>query len=255
MGAFTILEMMIVIGIIGFLAAISLPHLAGMTKASGMTTALRQMLEDVNFARQKALLTRSEVDMVFVPYGIFTLPTTTNLAPSALLTNLNSHQGGAYALYAQRSVGDQPGQPHPRYLTDWRYLPQGFFFYFPQLTNSTFAQTIVVSNTITGLSNGWNVTSFPSNYYPFPSTSATNSYLYLPCISFAPSGQLTTNGDVFILLGAGGMNPVLDPNQNNSPFTLAPMWNETPPGNAITNANFIHIDWLTGRAKIEHNQF
>jgi hypothetical protein len=30
---------------------------------------------------------------------------------------------------------------------------------------------------------------------------------------------------------------------------------ETPPGNVTNNPNLIHIDWLTGRARIERNQF
>jgi len=32
------------------------------------------------------------------------------------------------ALYADRSIGDQPGRSSPRYLTQWRTLPEGVFF-------------------------------------------------------------------------------------------------------------------------------
>ena len=65
--AFTVLEMLVVITIIGFLAALALPHLPGMTKANAMTTALQQLLSDTALARQLALSHRTTVYMVFVP--------------------------------------------------------------------------------------------------------------------------------------------------------------------------------------------
>ena len=48
--------------------------------------------------------------------------------------NLLAHQYGAYALASLRSVGDQPGQANPQYLTEWKPLPDGVFiapFKFP----------------------------------------------------------------------------------------------------------------------------
>src|SRR5580693_3617229 len=45
--AFTLLEMMLVIAIIGIIAALALPHVGGMGQANSMTTATRQLLEDV----------------------------------------------------------------------------------------------------------------------------------------------------------------------------------------------------------------
>lgn len=48
---------------------------------------------------------------------------TTNVAAN----NVVGGQLTSYALYSPRSVGDQPGQSTPLYLTDWRSLPDGAF--------------------------------------------------------------------------------------------------------------------------------
>src|SRR5262249_48980535 len=45
----------------------------------------------------------------------------------ALGDRLKSGQYTSYALFAERTVGDQPGRPRPRYLTSWRTLPEGAF--------------------------------------------------------------------------------------------------------------------------------
>jgi hypothetical protein len=122
------------------------------------------------------------------------------------------------------------------------------------LTNQYFSQQLITTNTTTGLTNYWNVNAFSSEPFPFPSTyNGTN--VYLPYFGFAPNGQLTTNGgDVYILVSTGSL--LIPTDQNNNPqFYPKPTWTEQPMGNVTNNPNIIHVDWLTGRAKIEHNQF
>jgi prepilin-type N-terminal cleavage/methylation domain-containing protein len=256
---FTLLELMLVVGIIGLMAAMALPHLSGFTKGNAMAAATRQLLDDVALARQRALVNRSMVCMVFSPAPNFW---TTNLYFNTQITNLFSHQYSAYALVSMRTVGDQPGKSNVHYLTDWKYLPQGVYISPFQFTNmQSLTNWVYTTNTLAG-TNGlpWPIVAFPTNIlFPFPSTytnyNATGSSSnYLPYIGFTPSGQLTAGVDQFIMLTSGSIFYPMGQNgapQWTSPANLA----ETPPGNATNNPNLVHIDWLTARARIERNQF
>ena len=262
--AFTILELMLVVGIIGLMAAMALPHLSGFTKGSAMTAATRQLLDDVGLARQRALVNRSMVCMVFLPPNFWTNDTTP-LFSNSLMTSLVGHQYSAYALISMRTVGDQPGVSNAHYLTDWKFLPQGVYIYPFQLTNSQATNWVWTTNTTANQFNLWNVSGFHTNIlFPFPSTFSTfnniNNYNHLPYIGFTASGQLATNADQFIMLSSGSIFYPLDVNgnpqwQTGTTTANAPLPVETPPGNAFSNPNLIHIDWLTARARIERNQF
>jgi Tfp pilus assembly protein FimT len=260
--AFTILELMLVVGIIGLMAALALPHLSGFTKGNAMTAATRQLLDDVGLARQRALVNRSMVCMVFLPPNFWTNDTTP-LFSNSLMTSLVGHQYSAYALISMRTVGDQPGKSNVHYLTDWKYLPQGVYIYPFQLTNSQATNWVWTINTTigpTGQSNAWNVSGFHTDIqFPFPSTfTATVNSNNLPYLGFTANGQLATNADQFIMLSSGSIFYPLDVNGNpqwTPGVPNAPLPVETPPGNAFSNPNLIHIDWLTARARIERNQF
>ena len=162
--AFTILELMLVVGIIGLMAAMALPHLSGFTKGSAMTAATRQLLDDVGLARQRALVNRSMVCMVFLPPNFWTNDTTP-LFSNSLMTSLVGHQYSAYALISMRTVGDQPGVSNAHYLTDWKFLPQGVYIYPFQLTNSQATNWVWTTNTTANQFNLWNVSGFHTNIY------------------------------------------------------------------------------------------
>ena len=247
--AFTVLEMMVVITIIGFLAAVALPHLPGMTRANSMTTAVQQLLGDCALARQLAMSHRSTVYMVFMPP--YSAAASRPLNETNSYNSLLAHQYGAYALVSLRSVGDQPGLPHPQYLTEWKALPDGVFI-APWKFASISPVMATATNTLTGQTNAFQIYPFPQVQIPFPAidaVTASGAVPALPCIGFSPLGQLTTNGDEYIPLDRGRVQyPV------GAAALIAGTPIETPSGNATNNCNIIHLDWLTARAKIERNQ-
>jgi prepilin-type N-terminal cleavage/methylation domain-containing protein len=244
---FTVLELLVVVAIIGFLAALAMPALSGMNKSNSMTAATQQLAASVSLARQLALRNRSTVYMVFVSPGAF--PATPPALPpngAAAYNNLQTHQYSAYALASLRSVGDQPGRPNPQYLTAWKTLPDGVFI--PTYMFGGPAQTITSTNTLANKINAFNVPPFNQDLqFPFPTANGPSTYL--PYIGFSPQGQLTTNVDVFIPLARGSVRFL--PTSGGA-YAAAPL--ESPTGNSVNDCNMIHIDCQTGRAKLERNQ-
>jgi prepilin-type N-terminal cleavage/methylation domain-containing protein len=252
--AFTLLELMLVIAIIGFIAALTLPHVAGFGQANSMVTATRQLLDDVALARQRAMVNRSTVYMVFLPPMFWNSPPFSLIPYSQQVSNLVMHQYSAYALISLATVGDQPGQHHPQYVTDWRVLPSGVFiapFGFT-ITNET--AYITTTNTLAGTTvvsaiQPWNWLNMP-----FPSLYSTNTYMPLPCIGFTPQGSLTTPfTNQYIALARGSIFYPTD--TNGIPLFEAPIVTEVPPENDVRNPNLIEIDWMTARATQVQNQF
>ena len=264
--AFTLLELMLVIAIIGFIAAMALPHVAGFGQANSMVTATRQVQDDVALARQRAMVNRSTVYMVFLPPMFWNDPDYVANMSSQQVTNLMMHQYSAYALISLATVGDQPGQHHPQYITDWRVLPSGVFFAPWEFTLNNPGTNIFTTNTLAGtiipntifpwggLTNGV-INGGPK--FPFPSLYATNSSgLPLPYIAFTPQGTLTTSGVhqyEYIALARGSIFYPTD--TNGVPQFAPPNLAEAPPGNDIHNPNLIQIDSLTARPTLIQNQF
>jgi prepilin-type N-terminal cleavage/methylation domain-containing protein len=253
-GAFTLLELLVVMSIIGFLAALTLPHVGGFNRANSVAAASRQLVDDVARARNRALANRSTVYMVFVPSYSDVYQSVrqevTQVTPQ--LTNLLGHQFMSYALLSARTVGDQPGQHYPHYLTEWQTLPSGIFVWPWQFSPETRGVTISTTNTSSGTSNADFVYSLPTNSFPFPSISAGTS-MNLPYIAFTPQGTLMTPTNQYIVLTRGSIFYAQDTNGNYLPGP--PNVVETPPGNETNNPCLIKIDWLTARASIVQNNF
>src|SRR5688572_23019639 len=126
--AFTLVELLVVMAIIGVLAAIGLPAMRGIGAGNDVSAAIRQLMDDLSYARLKAMNERTTVYVVFMsPQILQPNPAWSSLEQKKEVARHARLQFTSYALFTRRSLGDQPGADRPRYITDWRTLPQGTF--------------------------------------------------------------------------------------------------------------------------------
>jgi prepilin-type N-terminal cleavage/methylation domain-containing protein len=261
--AFTLLELLTVIAIIGIMAAIALPTLRGL-KPNTAGSATRQLLDAVSHARQLALGMRTTVYMVFVPPSFFNDNTykasygSWSAADQALAKSLLDKQMVGYNYVTLRSIGDQPGVSYPQYLDRWRTLPAGAYVSLEKFSNSTVPVLKIQTNGVTAYNvyafNWTNNIPFPSERTP-PHTSA-QPYTWLPYIAFDGTGQLVYgNGQgetqpEFIPITQG---TVAIPRDRDTKEALAQPVSviESPVGNTTSNFTLVFVDQLTGRARIE----
>ncbi len=107
--AFTLIEMLTVIVIVGIILAVGIPALTSLMKSGGMNAATRQVANSLTLARQYAITKRTNVRVVF-PYSD-TTGGGTNLAP----------------LYQSYTVVAINGTT-PNYISKWEHLPLGTVF-------------------------------------------------------------------------------------------------------------------------------
>jgi prepilin-type N-terminal cleavage/methylation domain-containing protein len=233
--AFTLLELLVVIGLIAVLATLALPAIKAIGTSNAMAAANRQLADDLGLARLKAINERTTVYVVFIPAffpaEISLLLNTTPAADLDALTNCINGQLTSYALFTERRVGEQPGQKFPRYLTEWRSLPEGIFIptnkFTADYTNPNAPHPVVHAFAFT-------------NLFPFPVE--TNLQRNLPFIAFDSQGRLVSGRDEIIPLTRGSL--FFNPDQ-----TLDVV--QTPPNEFMVNFNHLRINWLTGRVKVE----
>src|SRR5882757_4378658 len=111
--AFTLIELLTVIAIVGILAALLAPVLKNFSKPDVTVAATRQMLDDVGRARQLAITERSTVYMIFIPtnfYGGLVNTTPWGQLPlavrqSTVVTQLYGAQWNGYMMVSLRDVG------------------------------------------------------------------------------------------------------------------------------------------------------
>jgi prepilin-type N-terminal cleavage/methylation domain-containing protein len=274
--AFTLLELLVVISILGILAALTVPVIKNFGKSGATITGTRQMLDAVARARQLAMSQRTTVYMVFVPTncwvdtaGNFPNPWWNNLAPAlrTAVTNLADRQLSGYTYVAYGAVGDQPGQHAWHYLEPWRSLPEGTFVALRKFVLSPTNYYTITDPIDPG--RFFNVYGFHTNdTIPFPTEKGSNTFatrINLPYVAFNYLGQLTFDGqglaerDECIPLASGsifvGRNPDTKACILGPPVPGSPDVQEVPPGNSTNlSYNIIHVDRLTGRAVLEFHK-
>ena len=253
--------MLVVITILGILAALVVPAIKNIGKADAALGSSREMLDAVGHARQLAISHHTTVYMIFVPTNFWAPPVTssvtwTNFLPAdrlASVVNLCDKQLSGYTYAAYGALGDQPGQHAWHYLEPWHSLPSGSFI--AQWKFGPRGQANPIVNHVTGAT--YPVQGFDTAPIPFPSedyaTLAPSQPLpEVPCIAFNYLGQLVSGQDEYIPLAQGTVMPARTVNKNLQ--LGSPDVTETPPGNSVNVFNLVQIDWLTGRAVLRNQK-
>jgi len=244
--AFTIIELLVVLAIIGLLTVIGIPMMKGIGRSNVMASATRQLMDDLALARHKAMVGRTTVHVVFVPEAAALNPNVASQVYEpdySLYMRLRTESYASYALFAERTPGDQPGQPTKRYLTKWKSLPEGVF-----IATSDFEPLAVFTNK-----------PFERVNFPVPSVGKWPTVcpnIAMPHVAFDRNGRLVRgygntvtpaaeNEDIWLTRGS----ILVAYDANGKPEALPPR--EDPPGNWLTNYNRIVIDSVTGRARIK----
>jgi prepilin-type N-terminal cleavage/methylation domain-containing protein len=254
--AFSLVELLVVMAIIALLASVGLPAMRGIGKSNRINAATRQMLDDLSYARLRAINSRSTVYMVFAPTNVVDrLMGETDTSARRQLTNLFSAPYTTYALLTKRTVGDQPGRDSPRYLTDWRRLPDGIVLPGYKFVNPPSSSDPRLQGTVPWYERREYAAGFDyvtnavgRGGLPFPvagSYDPSPPFLRLPVIGFDSKGQLLSGEDEILPLAEGSIFFKPDSSGRLSVPDLV----LKPPKN-WTNT-FIRVNWLTGRATLE----
>lgn len=158
--AFTLVELLVVVGIIATLLVLVVPAFTGLGRGQSMRSSVAQLRSTLALARQWSITRNEKTYVIFPDDGSY------NPAKNAVMA-LRS-----YAVWAEKSG----------YISEWRYLPPGIVFDSTEPTASS------LFNTTT------------DRVFPvaFPSNGAPSVSMY--CIAFTPNGRLNQAGGTTLRL-------------------------------------------------------
>jgi len=248
--AFTLMELLVVLAIIGILAAVALPAMKGMQKSNVMVSATRQMIDDLARARATAIRERTTVHVVFVPPTVATMTPSPAQDKGGLIdrkqwTNLLSGPFTRYAIFADRTVGDQPGQPRQRYIGEWRQLPEGVTiaeWEFVDVGGAVWDNTPITDRPLKFDDIVFPTASGTKYRVPHVAFDATGALLV-----YNSSGVRVLEDEVISLARASVLVVRNEMTRELIDFNVR----ESPPNNSKDNFNRVRIDALTGRARAE----
>jgi prepilin-type N-terminal cleavage/methylation domain-containing protein len=130
---FTLVEMVVVLAIAIALMAIMLPALKGLRGDKYSLSARTQLIADFNNARLEAINGGSPVYVVFMPkltkenFEDMSDAEKTYFQKNKLANQQLGGQLVSYAFFAEYALGDNLGQPSRRWVSDWKFLPEGAY--------------------------------------------------------------------------------------------------------------------------------
>lgn len=172
--AFTLVEMLVVMGIISLLLVAVIPAVNSLSKSNGRKAAIGNLLGAIEQTRMEAIKSGQATYVVFPVFS-----------GGTALATLDRYHYKSYAIFE-----DDPAKPGtPKQLTPWRTLPTGVSFRASQAS----------TRAVPDLANSAALT--PAETFSFtPDTKATVSYY---CIKFNADGEVEapvpTNGPVVLL--------------------------------------------------------
>jgi prepilin-type N-terminal cleavage/methylation domain-containing protein len=279
--AFTLLELLVVVAIIGLIAGITAPAIKGMSQGKTLSSGHQQLTDDLNRARQEALRLRTTVYVVFAPTNVWQARARLDQEVEAMIEqqriapqrfrdqarrtfeNIALGAYHSYAILVEREIGAQPGRQHTRYLgPGWQQLPDGVILsprlFFPGPFNVNDRRENVIHQ-------------LPLRDFRFPLAEFPGDTLpSIPMrfIAFGPDGRLAVDemnrvwkdtinnrpelalpplSEIALAVGQGSVFIARDANGRIDPNT-PPDLVETPRDNSVNNR--VIVSSLTGRSRI-----
>jgi prepilin-type N-terminal cleavage/methylation domain-containing protein len=136
--AFTLVELLAVIGIMGLLAAVGVPALKGLTGSGGRKQALSQVISALEIARNTAISTGTNAAVIF-PHDGFTA---TGVDPATY-----KFRSMAIVSYFDTTIATNTNSniPFEKLISSWIVLPQGISFLPAYLKTNTPTNMISVT--------------------------------------------------------------------------------------------------------------
>jgi len=249
---FTLVELMMVVGLMLLVLKLMLPSLKGLMGGTVGSAARYQLIGGLNSARTMALQNGFPVYMVFMP--LFSEVGGDSDDRDAYLgvegNSMLAEQSISYAIYAEYLPGDQPTDPSKQWLTDWKRLPAGFYFAAEDLAkirdsaNASGEENILKFN---NLKNGHSRGS-PDEFENF-----VERKMRLPYLMYNSRGEMAARGkpgevrgrDCFFKLTEGGVLPARDV---NGTYSLEDADREDPLVAEKKKHVWLSINGFTGRA-------
>jgi prepilin-type N-terminal cleavage/methylation domain-containing protein len=234
--AFTLIEMLVVLIIIVLLTTLALPNIRGNLESRAINGACNQLMNDLAFARQKAISMRGTVAIVFLTDAVQSLNPSgpgMNDEERAALKRLQAGAFTHYALFAFRRVGEQPGTQSAGYISEWKTLPEKTFL-ADYNTNRLFS----------------------GDFFPFPLSTSPGKRIVLSYIAFDSNGKVVEIGSpVTGAPSADSPDPIIEVDVARGAILYTRDANgviadyvmqQVPPNNSTQNV--IRVETLTGRA-------
>ena len=139
--AFTLVELLAVVGIMGLLAAVAVPALKGLTGSGGRKQALSQVMGALEIARNTAISTGTNAAVIFPDDGF---------RPTGVDPTPYKFRSMAVVSYFDTTIATNTNSniPFEKLVSSWITLPQGISFLPAYLRTNTTTNMISVSANI-----------------------------------------------------------------------------------------------------------